>query len=154
MLLNSPGYMPYTAPDRATVYTLLNEEKFQEAFDHLMSKMPNGLLSPGVHSLAGLALQKLGKDEQAGFEFVLSTLLTKSILSTGDGSKEHPFLVLHTTDEYDILLRLGKKSIRQSLHENGGKWLDWQNCEDGDQIWFDVSDLIKKSEAYWKTRQH
>jgi hypothetical protein len=64
------------------------------------------------------------------------------LLTTGDGTRASPYIVTHPTDEYDVLAALGLKSAGQSLTERHGRLYDIQLCEDGRELWFDVTDLL------------
>jgi len=138
-VIASPDYAPYTSNYRSTVGSLLEREKYQEAIDYLMSVMDNWFLNPGIHRLVSFAHYKLGRDEEAGFEYWMYKVMVEGIASTGDGSAESPYLVLHTTDEYDVLEHLGKETRKQALVKGSDKQYDRHDCTDGSQIWFDVT---------------
>jgi hypothetical protein len=67
------------------------------------------------------------------------TACTEGILGTGDGTADHPYLVVRVSDEYDILRHLKKRSTSQGLRRKDDKSCDVMTCADGSQIWFDVS---------------
>lgn len=75
-------------------------------------------------------------------EYQIGQICIDCILSTGDGSKDQPYLVLRTSDEYDVLEHLDKKVKQQSLTGNGEKRFDVLECEDGSEYWFDVTDAL------------
>ena len=135
---NSPGYQPY-ADNMSVVDGLLEQENYEAARSHLMAMMPNLILNPGIHKLISFVLHKLDKTDDSQAEFALGMLFTQGILSTGEGSEAKPYLVLHTSDEYDIMEHLGKQFRKQALVEKGDKHYDRQECEDGSAIWFDVT---------------
>jgi hypothetical protein len=139
----SPHYRPY-GKETAAIRALLGEEKYQEAYDSMRLMMPNYLLNPGIHQFSGSALKKLDRNEEAGFEFQFSMLLTKSILSTGDGPR-NVLTFLYVIDEYDVLSRLQtKKMVQQALHEDGNKYYDVLEFEDGNEVWFDVTSPMRR----------
>ncbi len=135
----SPDYAPYASNYMDKVYALLEQEQFEEAKNHLMTVMANWILNPGIHTLASFVFQKLGRDNDARFEYGVSQLFLEGILSTGDGSETRPYLVLHTADEYDVLAHFDRKSQKQALVEKEGRHYDRQECQDGSQIWFDIT---------------
>jgi hypothetical protein len=137
-VMASPDYAPYSnALHQAN--ELLKQDEFAEARDHLVSVMGNYLLNPGAHRLLAYAHHKLGDEQVARFEHAVAAAMMKGILSTGDGTAAQPYLVLHTADEYDVLRHMGKQPQEQRLIEKGEKRLDQQRCEDGSEIWFDVT---------------
>jgi hypothetical protein len=56
-----------------------------------------------------------------------------------DGNRERTFLVLHTDDECDVLVNLGKKSRSQTLATDGGRAVDRHDCDGGDTVRFDMT---------------
>jgi len=66
----------------------------------------------------------------------------QGILSTGDGTKQHPYVVTRTSDEYDVLQFLGKELESQSLLEEEDRQYDLLRCKDGSEMWFDVTDPL------------
>jgi hypothetical protein len=137
-MIQSPDYDPYDHY-QSEAHALLGEGEFEKVTEYLTSKMPGWILNPGIHKLLSFALHKLGDEERARMEFLLARAFLNGILSTGDGSEARPYLVSSVTDEYDVLEHLGKSLRQQSLVENEGRRCDRFDCEDGSQIWFDVS---------------
>ncbi len=135
----SPPYAPYTSKYKAVAFPLLESGEFEEAKNHLISMMPSYFLNPGIHKYTAYALQKLGAETSARFEYSLAALFLRGILSTGDGSKERPYLVLYIEDEYDVLGDMKKKLRKQALVKIEGRYCDCLDCEDGSQIWFDIT---------------
>ncbi len=133
-----PDYKPYSNY-KLEAYSLLEKKKFKKAVKYLMSKMPGWILNPGIHRLVAFALHKLGDEDKAKSEYALARLFLNAILSAGDGSEAHPYLVSSVADEYDVLEHLGKGLRQQTLVERGNRRYDRFDCEDGSQIWFDVT---------------
>ena len=137
-----PDYEPY-GPWLSDAWELFDAGRFEAARDYLQSLMPNWLLSPRAHALLSFAHSKAGHSAKAKAEMWVSAQLLESILSTGDGSEERPYLVLQTADEYHVLEHLGKTAQQQSLVPKGESLCyDKQACADGDVVWFDVSPLF------------
>lgn len=104
------------------------------------------LLSGEGHFILSLAHDKLGQNDMAQIEKYLAFVCVKGILSTGDGSREQPYLVTSTADEYDVMNALSKPSTGQSLHrDETGRALDCQQVEGG-PLWFDVTDALAAME--------
>ena len=133
-----PGYAPY-ARDPGEASRLIREKKFAEAREFIMSVMGNWMLNPGMHVMAHLAFKELGEEHEAEMENKWAALIMEGILSTGDGTQEHPYRVLFVADEYDVLMRLGKKPAVQLLVTGPYGPCDLQECEDGSSVYFDIS---------------
>ncbi len=136
----STNYSPYSyAGYKETVNDFYVNENFIEAEAYLRSVIDNYFFNSGVHMLLSLVLAKLGKKEGADFEYELAMTLLEGVLSTGDGSKNYPYLVLSTSDEYDVIEHLDKNVTSQRLLEEGEKYYDVLECEDGTQKYFDIT---------------
>lgn len=70
--------------------------------------------------------------------------LIKSILASGDGSQERPYIVNSVDEEYLILDHLNKSLQMQSLTGVSGKPMDLMECADGTSIYFDISTFFGK----------
>ncbi len=137
-VIASPNYAPY-ANSLRPAHELLAQGKLAEALRFLESIQPHWIANPDYYRLLAIVYEKLGQDEAAQREHRIALLLVEGILSTGDGSEQQPYLVLRNADEYAVLTYLGRRSLGQRLHEKGGRQFDVQKCDDGLQIWFDVS---------------
>ena len=102
--------------------------------------LPNLLLSPRLHLLAAHVSRAQGHHDAAEFESATALALVQGILSTGDGSKDTPYLVTRTSDEVDVCQRLGKFSERHLPQHKDGRNLDELKTSDGDAIWFDMTE--------------
>ena len=134
----SEGYSPYST-ELFEINMCLTKKAYQDAIEKYHSTFPNLLLNPGVHFMLSCAYQGLGNHKMANFEKDIASFLMSFIMETGDGTKEHPYLVLRTSDEYDVLDALGKDRGEQKLIEHEGHFLDLQTCSDGTEIYFDVT---------------
>jgi hypothetical protein len=56
-----------------------------------------------VHKFLAFAYGKQGGKDAARIEYQLANLCLEGILSTGTGTEDKPYLVLHVEDEYDVL---------------------------------------------------
>ena len=137
----SPDYVPYgTSPE--SVLSTVEEDDYEKAKVALLGIVRGCLLNPGIHTLLAFVYHKLGDEVAANIEFELGARCLEGILSTGSGEETHPYLVLHTADEYDVLEHLGKKSLNQALvlaTTPQRKAYDRHDCEDGVTLWFDVT---------------
>jgi Domain of unknown function (DUF4919) len=134
----SKKYSPYSL-EIYDIKKCLENDSYQSAIDKYHSTFPNLLLSPGAHLMQSYAYRAMKNEEMAEFEKRIAFLLMHFIMETGDGTKEHPYLVLRTSDEYDVLEALGKKRGGQELIIGEGRFLDLQTCSDGSKIYFDIT---------------
>ena len=88
--------------------------------------------------------KKMGNEMAEKLEGFLASAFCQGIIETGDGTKESPYLVTRTSDEYDVLAFLQLEFAGQSLLESEGRAFDLVKCNDGTEIWFDISDCYKK----------
>lgn len=136
-------YDPY-ARDLDEALALFGEKKYREAQERIKAAMPNLLLSPKAHLVASVAARELGDSETQLFENKCCFRCLEGILSTGDGSEARPYLVLRTSDIYDVLMLQQKKLATQALVQKGGRSYDQMTCTDGTVLWFDVTDAYNK----------
>jgi hypothetical protein len=137
-LAASPGYAPYEH-NLSDVHPLLARGEFARAKTLLLSLMPTHFLSPGAHTMLAFVLSKLGEEKGSNVEFELGERCMAGIISTGTGDRTHPYLVLQISDEYDILDYQSKKTRIQSLVVEGNRAFDCHQCEDGSEVWFDIT---------------
>lgn len=139
-----PDYDPYGDALRhlRDAYEAGEYARVRELF---AEQVPTLLLSGEAHFIVALAHDKLGEDDLCRMEKFLAFRCVSGILGTGDGSRERPYLVTSTADEYDALNALSKSSTMQSLHREDGRVLDRQQVDGGD-VWFDVTDAFAAME--------
>jgi len=142
-LISGPAYDPY-ARDILDVVELIEQERFIDADELLRAAMPNLLLSPRAHLCAAMIAEEAGDEERRRMEGAVAYACVQGILSTGDGTKQHPYVVTRTSDEYDVLQFLDKELGGQSLCEEGDRHYDLLRCKDGSEMWFDVTDPYGK----------
>jgi len=138
-LIASDAYEPYS-DEVDTAGGLYEENKIDEARDTLQNAMGNLILSPRAHQLLGFLYHKLGDDNLAQMEMMISQACIEGILATGDGSEEKPYIVARTSDEHDVIESFEKQHKMQSLSHRGKKHLDLIQCTDGSAYWFDITD--------------
>jgi hypothetical protein len=137
------AYDPYH-DDLLDIERMVAAEQYDRAARALDRSMPNLLLSPRAHRLAAAIAEHQGNHARAEQQRAVADACVEGILGTGDGSRQHPYQVLHTADEYDVLDFLGQQSAEQRLHHAGDRHLDWIRTADGADIWFDVTDAYEK----------
>ena len=140
VLSRSP--LPLVAAQIAALNRLLEQHEHQLLRDQIDALPPSKILSPRIHFLAAEAAEALGDMEDVELERSLFVLTLQGLLATGDGTRSHPYIVCHPTDEYDVLAALGHEAAGQSLVERQGRLHDVLLCTDGRQIWFDVTELL------------
>lgn len=116
----------------------LEEGRIDDAIRGLTSKMPGAALSPSAHAVLAAAFEAKGDEAAARRERLMAELSVTTILSTGDGTREHPWSVLRVADEYDLLRTRGVTSVEQLTLTEGGRLVDGHVDEDGNQLWFAV----------------
>lgn len=147
-LSQSPGFSPYSKDIYAMMVLSKKSGDPNKIIEIYLNNLPNLILSPSAHRMAGAAFAAIGDAQVADFESKAAHVLLSSLLSSGDGSKLKPFAVMRITDEHDILDALGKKVKEQALvmdHENN-RALDVLTCLDGSQVYFDISLFYGRSE--------
>lgn len=137
-VIASEEYAPYSNEfDEAG--ELFEQQKLAEARDTLKKAMVNLILSPRAHQLLGFLCYKLGDERAAQMESMIGQACLQGILATGDGSRKSPYVVLRTTDEYDVIGHFEKQLKQQSLVGDGDLHLDLIECTDGSEYWFDIT---------------
>jgi hypothetical protein len=142
VLRHSP--LPLVAADFAELDRLLDQSEHEVLLDRLDALPASKVLSPRVHFLAAEAADALGEAADVELERSLFVLTLQGLLTTGDGTQGNPYIVCHSTDEYDILAALGHEPAGQSLAEHEGRLCDVLICADGREVWFDVTDLLTR----------
>lgn len=126
----------------AVVSPLFARGAHAEVVARVEDLMPGAFLSPAAHAALAAAHHALGDDARAQAERRTQALALESIRSTGDGTRERPWSVLRISDQYDVLRADGRASRHQTLVETDGRSLDRHACDDGSEVWFDVSRLV------------
>ncbi len=142
-VIASEAYQPYSN-ELETAGEFYEQGQVEEARDVLQNAMPNLLLSPRAHHLLSILFSKLGDEKSAQFEFFFGDACLEGILATGDGSADKPYLVVRTSDEYDVLEHLGKQLSMQGLTADEEKHLDVIKCQDGTQYVFDITEAYNQ----------
>ncbi|MHC4840361.1 MAG: DUF4919 domain-containing protein [Planctomycetota bacterium] len=140
-VLNSPDYQPYSM-DLKGLHGMIDNGDWKGAIESSREMLPNFLLSPGYHLVLAKAYKELGEEQGLQAELKIARMCVDGIKLTGEGTREEPWIVLRTSDEYDVLGEMGKRSKRQALIEDGDRKLDMQVCEDDSDIYFDVTDAM------------
>jgi hypothetical protein len=145
-VLESPEYQPYSDElDRAE--EMMDERKFAEARDCIQQGFPNLLLSPLAHLLLAAIAEELGDKKSEELEDFLATTCAEGILATGEGTQASPYLVVRTSDEYDLLDYLGKEPAEESQVREGERTYDRLTTTDAAVLWFDITEAYAKYEA-------
>lgn len=126
----------------AEVAQLCERQRFAAADDVLARMMPDWALSPRAHGYAAWIAEELGNERDLELAQFLCMACLRGLLATGDGSRRHPYLVTHVSDEYDVASWLGCQVDSQRLAVDGARQYDVLTVEDGREYWFDVSDLL------------
>lgn len=131
-IVASPSYTP-TPRFPLEARRLAAAGRHREVVNLVGQWMPGAFLSPSAHSLLAESLDALG-DPEARRERFLTRLSVQTLLRSGDGSPEHPWVVLRVDDEYDLLRWTRRRPIAQRLaitaqgprdvieHDRGEDW--------------------------------
>jgi len=132
------SYAPYS-DELARVEDLFSENKLEEARSCIFGAFPNLLVSPRAHWALAAIANRLKDDRGRSMEQWIAARCVEGVLATGEGTREKPYVVLRTSDEYDVLQFRGKKFVSQALQEFNDKCFDAISCEDGSELWFDIT---------------
>jgi hypothetical protein len=140
-------FTPYwiVDPQRHRITQLWDAGKEEEAMElaaHWLEKTP---VDGQMHGWYAFFLKKHGKYKEALKHQYIQSGLIASVTSSGSGlSPESPWKVISTSEEYEVLRRLGAELIKQSLDETAasGKPCDFMKCKIENKeitFYFDVS---------------
>jgi hypothetical protein len=142
LILSATDYDPYSArlDEIATRFEAGEFSAVLSACDALGSSW---CLSPRVHFFAGVSALEKGENTRSQREKRCAHACLSGLMSTGEGTAEHPFRVTYISDEYDLLRSLRVSDFRgQELVDTGSCHCDLISCDDGAEYWFDVTDLL------------
>ena len=142
LVVNHPKYDGYSQ-DLRQMEDAYQQKRYADVKNTFAQAQPNLLLSPGAHLLLSLTLKDEGNAKGSEMERFICFRCVEGIKLTGDGTQEKPYLVLRTSDEYDMLNALGKQFASQHLiHGEHGKSYDKMLCADGSEVWFDITEMM------------
>jgi hypothetical protein len=136
--------LPLNTADLTDLERMLEEGEARQVLDRLDALPPSKVLSPRVHLLAAEAAEAVGDVAGGEVERFLFVLCLQGLLATGKGTRTDPYLVCHTTDEYDILEALELQPAGQSLVEDRGRLCDVLTCANGREVWFDLTGVVRR----------
>ncbi len=151
-LVSSEFYQPYS-DEMSDIGDLLDAGKLDEAAEKLAASMPNLLLSPRAHLMLSFLAKETNEEDHAKMEGFIAATCCEGVLSTGEGTQESPYVVVRTSDEHDVVQYLGKQFKQQSLVEDGDRHFDRIDCEDGAEIWFDITDAYNQLHSRFGDRK-
>jgi hypothetical protein len=142
VLRESP--LPIIATDLADLEQLLDQDEHEAVLDRIDALPVSKILAPRVHYLAAEAAEALRDSTTVELERSLFVLTLQGLLATGDGTRDNPYIVCHTSDEYDVLVALGREPAGQALEEHDNRLFDVLICDDGREVWFDVTSILRR----------
>jgi hypothetical protein len=128
----------------AEMLVLVEKRKYREAERLFDETMPNLLICPIAWSQLGSIARSEGNVPVAGVHENFGRMLGRSILDTGDGSRERPYLMTNFVDQTVIMGALGKHAAHQETIDCSDKLLKKVNCQDGTVLWFDVTECVRR----------
>jgi hypothetical protein len=141
LVVNAANYDGYSQ-DLRKMEDAYQQKRFADVKNAFAQAQPNLLLSPGAHLLLSITLRDEGNAKGSEMERFICFRCVDGIKSTGDGTEEKPYLVLRTSDEYDMLSALDKQFASQHLIHAKGRSYDKMTCVDGSELWFDITDMM------------
>jgi hypothetical protein len=139
--------------DFSRLTQLADSQLFADLMHAIEDLPPSAQLSPRAHYLAWMAAEQMRDDEEAELERYLFAACIRGILETGCGSPEAPYRITHVSDEYDVLLALGRESVSQRLIERDGRAFDVLRCDDGQELWFELGSFSAAPQPAPKPRK-
>lgn len=143
LVLEHPTYEPYSE-ELEDLDELVDAEDYEGLLMRLPGVLPNLMLSPRLHLMLAYTHRRLGDSQSADMESAVARACIEGILMTGRGNAKEPWLVLRTSDEYDVLMFIDKRMEQQELIEREGRALDHLTCADGKELWFDITDAYAR----------
>ncbi|PHS12467.1 MAG: hypothetical protein COA78_08320 [Blastopirellula sp.] len=134
-------------PQGAIVFRLeqLCQANDFDAAYKLTSEMPLAwVTSPSLHFFASMAAEKMGQTSEAETEAFLIESMFQGLLSTGNGTLEHPYLITQLTDQHDILSFKSLQKVSQRLIGTAAGTMDAITCDDHSTLHFDLSIIMSK----------
>jgi len=141
-VVSSEAYDPYS-DELADFEELLESGQHTALRERISSSMPNLLLSPRAHLVLARLDELDGDEDSARMEHAIAAACVEGILATGDGSQASPYLVVRTSDEHDVVSGLRKELVRQTLTHREDRYFDILSCDDGSELWFDITDAYR-----------
>ncbi len=141
-VINHPSYQPYSE-DLEDLDEMIDAEDYQAVLDLMPHMLPNLMLSPRLHLMLGYVHRRMGDEESAEMESAVARACIEGILMTGRGTEAEPWLVVRTSDEYDVLMFIDRRMESQALVQRDNRTLDCLTGDDGKQSWFDITDAYK-----------
>lgn len=129
------------------VQLLIDHGRLIDARARLRAMNPARLLSPRVHQLAAEVAHSLNDRDDERKELLIYERCVEGILCTGDGSRACPYLITHAGDEYDLIDHLDRRIANQSLLREESRSLEHVECQDGTDLWFDLTELHERLDA-------
>jgi len=145
-VISHEKYSPYST-ELKDIAKLVEKRTYAAAKQKAQAALPNLLLSPRLHKYLYVIAREEKDEKTANVERLFYLRSIEGILATGDGTKERPYLVTRTSDEYDVLWYLKKECKTQALSNADGRYLDMLTCKDGSEIWFDITDAFNTLRA-------
>lgn len=119
-------------------------EQYEDAAKIIEASWPNFLLMPQAHFLLTGAYKRLGSIERAKRHSEIGKLIITSILATGDGTKQKPYLVTRLETEKDVLRELGKETSNRRRVTDGDRSFNVYTLPDESEIWFELTAVLKR----------
>lgn len=123
------------------------DNHIDDALHAYRSLMPLGVLSLRLHRVAGAAelrASELGRGDanRALLHRSVYAACCETILATGLGTKDRPFLITYASDARELLFAKSEQVISQSCIKERRRRYDVLLTSGEREFWFDVTDLV------------
>jgi hypothetical protein len=143
IVLMTDGFDPYST-ELDTVTAMMQAGDFEGVIRLINGCLwPSYFLSPSAHMNLAFAHHKTGDEQNAEMEHYIWSALLRGIELTGDGTAASPYIVLRTSDEYDMLEARELVFKGQALVSKDDRHFDVITVEDHDDVWFDITDAMR-----------
>lgn len=138
-------------PSRVKFMQQYKNGDFEAALKNANEIMNHNMAEPEGHLLAMMALQKLGRNQDAAFEHKVVEAYLQSIMASGDGkSADTAYFVVDEGEEYfflNIVMDVGLPSSQSLVNKNGHSF-DLLKIKDKDgkeqELWFNVDTSMNR----------
>lgn len=145
-LLALPTYDPFSA-ELDAFDAMLQAKDWGGIQELALECIDNWMLTPYLHGMLGLACKMTGDVKRSELETSLFHACAEGILTTGDGSRKKPYLVVREDDAYGVLEYLDRSWSDVQYQEGpAGPCLVLVD-EAGKGTWFDLRDIAAAAPA-------
>ncbi|HET6762355.1 MAG TPA: DUF4919 domain-containing protein [Longimicrobiaceae bacterium] len=130
---HSSAYAPYDAPNAAKHFgAYVQGRRFDALRAAADTVLQADFASIEAHVMRGYAAAQLGDARAAWLHRAIARGLVRSLEASGDGTREHPYVVISVAEEYALVNSRGLQRGEQSLGRCGAVECDVLSVIDAD----------------------